>query len=312
MKSKITTIKILAISVLLPGAIFSEQTDFELSQQSLPWLAQESQVVSAGKAGVTGGSRGSAEAATTHPAGLASMDSHHLVFSHAQGFQGQTTEHMAYGLSLGKNRGAAVVVDYLNFGTVPTYTFDPTINPASGTLIRGGDLNPYGLSAALGVGQAFGSFSIGATAKYVSEDLGVVHESGFAGDFGVAWNSRRLNVSVSGLNIGGKIYGQDLPMTVRTGVSSTFRVSADNDLQLGLETMIPLAAASAASTGLGLEFGKAGVAGLRIGYRFGSKEALQGFTLGAGATFGHWQTDFAVEDFGSLGTSYRLALGLKI
>jgi hypothetical protein len=289
--------------LILPMGALAAQTDYGTANVSAPWLKNENSAAAAGMAGVFSGSSSRVDALQINPASLASLSNQQISFMHNIGFQDQATEHLAYGLSLGEGKGAALAVDYLNFGEVETYSVD-----GSGLLSQGSSLKPSAMAVTAGYGHAFGNFSLGLSGKYVSEDLGPVKDSAFSADVGAGWRQGSFQISAAALNVFGQLHGANLPGNFRAGAAYNMKISENQAFTAGFNVAAPFADTEATLVGVGGEFNFAGNYTLRAGYKAGFDQTASGVTAGAGLKISSWTLNYAYDTVGDLGASNRLSL----
>lgn len=297
---------LLVLALLASSSAFSAQSNFGTANVSASWLKNENSAAASAMAGVLNDRQGSVDSLQVNPAGLASISNQQISFMHNIGFQDQATEHLAWGLGLGEGKGAALSIDYLNFGEVDTYSVDAATNQ----LTQGASLKPSAIAVTGGYGQAFGNFSLGLSGKYVSEDLGPIKDSAFSADLGAAWQQGALQISAAALNIAGQLHGSNLPGNLRAGASYNIEVSDSQNLVAGFNISAPFADAGSSLVGLGAEYNFAGNYALRAGYKIGSDQTPAGITAGAGLKISNWNLNYAYDTVGVLGASNRISIAL--
>lgn len=171
----------------------------------------------------------------------------------------------------------------------------------------------YALS--YGVAVPDSGLSLGATAKFIDQNLGGAHASAVASDFGALYRRGSLALGAGMRDSGARpqfaAISDSLPSTVFAGASF-----APGDSLLGaLELDFP--SDNAVSLGLGAEYRRRFIDSLtgavRLGYNSGGRDGggLSGTSLGLGIGYGNLSFDFALVPFGELGSTYRYSLTAK-
>ncbi len=195
--------------------------------------------------------------------------------------------------------------------------------------------DPSPSSMAIGIGYALGvtdRFSVGANAKYVSQDLGaaVVSAAGTteenkvsttAFDFGMLYKTgfRSLNLAMSVRNFSRELRYVDenfeLPLTFNVGLSMNMLDLTDMDpnmhaFRLSVEAERPRDFAEQLKAGG--EYTLRNILSLRAGYTYPTDE--QSLSFGGGVQYGTsvvgFSADYAYTDFGLFGAVHRMGVSL--
>lgn len=216
---------------------------------------------------------------------------------------------LLYGIPGGKRSGLALGVQYEQQGKVPYTTESPEV------------IASYSLGAnysiLLSYARRIGShFILGITPKLVHTQLWEYEDTGWAGDVGVLYQSRRLNIGLSLNNVGEKMTMEDapqadpLPQNLKLGILYKMFAEATTSMNIALDVTKP-AASGNLQYNTGIEYWYHGILALRGGYlKEGGK--VQGFTQGLGLRFGNLQIDFANIPWGELGNAQRVSLSILI
>lgn len=196
-----------------------------------------------------------------------------------------------------------------------------------------GDFTARDMALAAGRGWAYGDFSFGAAAKFVSQRIGGNgggSASAAAADLGALWRPEgsRARFGAALTNLGTKVRfktrSYPLPLLLRAGAAYELR---DTPLLLGAQLDFPND--SGAALRLGAEYRAAENFRLRAGYKTSSEEdrdailgrelggeaggvsSLFGFFAGVGVSMGDFVLDYALAPYGELGSAHRVSLGMK-
>jgi hypothetical protein len=287
------------------GAAFAQDT-YAVGNQAAPWLTLPTSAKAAAMGGASMALDGDVSTLTINPAGLADLDGQQVSLMHDVYVQDTSLEHAAYGLGLGAAGGAAVAVDYMNYGSIQGYAADGT---------QTGTLTPWGMAVAAGYGLGLGPFSAGATLKVVSEALNGDSNSALGCDLGVEWKQGRNSGFSAGAalrNWGTALDQSNLPTTVQVGAG--YRVPAwaeQESLSLALDYSAPTADIDAQALSVGAEYSGNDLWALRAGYQFEGNDGQSGLSLGAGLKYRIATLDYAFVDEGVLGDANEISLGVK-
>lgn len=268
-----------------------------------------------------------ANAVYWNPAGLASLQTHDVTFTHGAYYQSVFYDYAAYAQPISalapdrrdralrsSDMGAVgVSILYLNAGKLSEV--DNTGAPT------GGSFTPQDLAVTAAWGLALNDvFDIGLGGKYVSSRIEETAQTGAfdAGARAHFWfGEMPLTIAAGAQNVGGRLrfvqQSDPLPLTLSLGAAVqpvkgwTIEVDAvaPNDgpayPAVGTEARIPIG-------------GKAEGA-LRLGYNgrtsAGALDGLTGLTLGGGIEFSHIGFDYGWAPYGVLGDAQRLSFSYK-
>lgn len=301
---------ILMASLALAPALFAET--FAAGSQAAPWLKLPNSARSAamGEAVVAVG--GDVNSISVNPAGLASLKGYEASLLHHAYVQDTSIEHLAFGMGMGDMGGAALSVDYLNFGPVDRYTVDPTTN----SLQAAGSFTPSGMAVNAGYGKAIGPISAGINLKMVSQSLdGSSSSSAFGADFGAFWRQdpkEGLALGLAAQNFGSQLDGASLPGNFKLGAAYMLglREGAD-DLLFAADVNAPTADTGASTVSLGAEYAGGSLYAVRGGYKIAGNGGAGGFSAGAGLKYSIAAIDYAFVNQGVLGNSNEVSLTFK-
>src|SRR3984957_15446641 len=141
---KLVKIFLMVIGLAVSGVAFGAQDTYDVGSQTATWLnlPDSPRTAAMGDASVALG--GDVNTLSVNPAGLSDLGGQQLSLMEDADVQNTDFEHIAYGLELGANEGAAVSVDYMDYGSVAEY------EQANGLLVPNGTGQPYGLGVDLG------------------------------------------------------------------------------------------------------------------------------------------------------------------
>jgi hypothetical protein len=303
-------VKTVALATLFAaGPLAAAQENFGAGSQAAPWLklSNNARSTAMGEAGVAVAD--DVNALTLNPAGLSQLKGQEVAFMHHAYILDSSVEHIAYGLNLGGNLGAAVGLDYVNFGAIDKYSF----NTATNQLEKTGSFTPNGYHLDAALGYAFGGLSVGLDAKLISETIFETAASGFAADLGALWKSEGgLSLGAAVQNLGSQLNGSSLPMGVRAGAAYRLGLGDGKDgVTVAGDASVPSADTAASSFGAGLEYSARELYALRAGYKVAGNGGASGFTLGAGLAYSVFRLDYAFSAVGALGNSNQLSVLAK-
>ncbi|OGR76131.1 MAG: hypothetical protein A2X32_02560 [Elusimicrobia bacterium GWC2_64_44] len=246
-----------------------------------------------------------AGAANWNPAKLAGLKGKHLSASYNMLFIDESQGYLGFATQLKDDMGVlGGGMNYLTVGDIERRAGD-TENPDS--LF---DSNNMALAFSYARAEVRPGLALGASLKYISQDLDTQTDKAVAVDLGSTY---QLNDTYTAAfvvqNLGGKVGPDNLPLLIKGGVARSFldgklAAAADVDwlayderfyLDLGAEYLL----------GKGLAF--------RAGYQLGrSQDELGGLTglgAGLGLKFDRFTLDYAYVPFGDLGDTHRMTLG---
>jgi hypothetical protein len=296
------------ISMLLPLGLRAES--YGAGSQAAPWLKLPNAARAAAMGEAAVAVPGDVNSLSVNPAGLAEMQGSQASLLHHAYVQDSSMEHLAFGMKAGEQAGAALGVDYLNFGSVERYDLD-----GSGNLVAKGTFNPSSMALNLGYGRAMGSFAAGLNVKMVSQSLdGSSSSSAFGADLGALWRQGKEGAS-AGLalqNLGSQLDGASLPLNIKVGAAYALALREAADRMLfAVDANVPTADSGASSFCLGAEYAGASLWALRAGYKVAGNGGAGGLSAGAGLSYSVASLDYAFLSQGALGSSNQLSLTLK-
>lgn len=213
---------------------------------------------------------------------------------------------LLYGAPWGEKSGVALGVQYEEQGKISYTTDSPNV------------ITTYSLGANYSIlltyARKIGSHLIlGISPKLIHTQLWEYEDTGWAGDAGILYQSRRINIGVSVNNFGEKLTMEDapqadpLPQNLKLGFLYKIPVGAakTTSMSIALDMTKP-AASDNLEYNAGIEYWYHGILALRGGYL---KEAgeVEGFTQGLGLRFGNLQVDIASIPWGELGDAQRIS-----
>lgn len=292
----------LGLSTGLPAA----QTNNGVANVAAPWLQGSGDARSAALAANTAVPKGLG-ALGDNVAGLGGVQGWQVGLGHTLGLESTSLEHGALAWGNGKS-GVGLGVDYLSFGSVDSYTV------VSNQLVPGSAISPYAATATLGGAHRFGSVSIGAAAKWVSQSLdGSQSASTFAGDLGALWSGKGgISLGLAAQNVGGQLDGANLPGQVKAGAGYQ-KTLGKNALLLAADYVQSLVATdgSANQIDVGGEWLLRETLALRAGYSVAQRGSLSGsagLSAGLGVHVGAFTLSYAYSGLGDLGANQHLSL----
>jgi len=256
-----------------------------------------------------------------NPAGLANLQHVEVTGMDDQYFQGVNYDFAAVAVPLLsfkkdaiQDKNAYGVLGFsiynLSLGNIPTQGTTESASP-TGT-IASQDL-AYALS--YGYSPRGSDLAFGATAKYVTSELGGYNASAFAADAGALYRREAwtLGAGLRNMGPGYGFAGQTDPMPLLFYAGGGYQITKrwlgsveidaprDNDLvfAVGTEYVHPFTDKISGA--------------LRAGYNSGNTDAgsFSGVSLGGGITYGNFSFDYAFIPFGDLGNTSRYSLVVK-
>lgn len=245
-----------------------------------------------------------------NPAGIA-VAPHQLAFAHNEYILDLRQEYASYVHPL--NVGAlGFSVNTFDFGrfdrTIITNTAAPNTPTSFGTSGTFGATS-YAISAGYGRQLFLDGLYLGATVKYIRQDIENFDGSTVAADLGAYWRRKDhpFSAGFSVANLGDKIRMKtkhdELPTTFRLGAAYRFfenRFVATADLEKTFRN-------DEIYYHVGGEYWVAKMLALRVGYN-SVDEAGTGLTAGAGIKVDHFALDYAWADQNELKQTHRISL----
>ncbi len=242
-------------------------------------------------------------------AGLAGREQSEALFAHHAWLQDVSMQYAALSTPIGERVGIGGGFTYVSYGNIEG--FDANDRP-TGTLPA-----VYDYAASVGVGySATDNFRVGGVVKYISQSLGDVRATAFAGDLGAIFTVRKFALAATFSNIGEKLVfiaeGDELPAAARIGVAYT---PPDGPILTTIDIEIPKEGEPVAHYGLEYNFDQKYY--LRGGYAFfptqGERDFGVGLAAGAGLRLKNYLIDYSFSPEQHLNGEaiHRFSLGLK-
>lgn len=284
---------------------------FAAGSAAAPWLKLPNSARSAAMGEAVVAVSNDVNSISVNPAGLARMNGMEASLLHHMYVVDTSIEHAAFGMSVGDQGGAAVGIDFLNFGTVEKYKVD-----SNGQLAADGTLNPSSMAINLGYGKGFGAFAAGLNVKMISQSLdGSSSSSAFGADLGLHWSQSQkdgLAAALAVQNVGSQLDGANLPTNIKAGAAYKLAMAdSTNALLFALDFNSPTADSGASSASLGAEFAGGSLWALRGGYKLAGNGGAGGLSVGGGLSYSIGTLDYAFVNQGVLGNSNEISLSLK-
>lgn len=242
-----------------------------------------------------------------NPARLAALEGGHAVFTHSAYFQDITHDFAAVSFRVG--RGGAIGA---SFNRVSYGVFEKIDNRG---IAIGDSLSPSDRAVGVGAARSFEDWAAGGGLKFISSELVSPAET-VALDLGMTRRFARGSLAISLGNLGkGLQYrraSSPLPAILRMGGNLPL-----GRLSLGLDTW--LSRGGGPGAGVGAEYAARvgggttlfGRAGFNTRAAFSALGGVSGLAFGLGLGLGWAQFDYALADFGDLGLTHRITLGLR-
>ncbi len=251
-------------------------------------LQQQSGARPAGMGNAFAAVSGGVYALGINPAGAHDLDKVEIMFMHAGGFEGISTEKLA---ALMPFPGVGVI------GLQFLYRGQPNIDnnvPGEG-VIEVKDMI-YGLSFA---GPIVAGFSLGVNAKVVSLTLGPVDTAAFSLDLGTQYEPlENLTVGLAARNLGPAVEfnttEDPLPLTAVAGVSYLLTGSGRHELNTALDVSY-LVPEENVSLRVGGEYWFRRMLALRLGYVYSGQGSVKGVSFGVGFRFKAGTVDMVLD-----------------
>ncbi len=315
---KATLIATLFSGIIFLGSVAEAQTVSNASGNS--WLTISPSTRNVGMGGALSALPDAYDEVDINPAAIGLVGQSNFSFSQNFWAQGLTAEHLVYSQRLESGDGLSFGADYLNFGSIPTYTISPSGIAASGTY------SPLGLNIYGGYGLHLAEgFRLGVTAHFIYDNIQqTLPDQTASFDGGLFYQMPGTPMSLSAVisGLGWDLDGSSLPTMFKTGWA--YQINFDrtlgqnafcplNGINLTAEGDWSLITPSDSSFGFGGEYWYMGLIAVRAGYRFAdyaNVSGLTGFSLGAGIRYMDWQLDYAMTTLGDFGTSNQISLSL--
>jgi hypothetical protein len=341
-RAVVTSTWAVGLGALLGGALASApavaQTKTGTAFGDFLLIEPSARVTGMGNAGVTLDT--GLQGAYYNPAAVGQIDRYALMFSHSEWLADINYNYAAAALPVRKLGTLFASVTALNSGDIAVRTVEQPLG--TGELYHVTDI-------AVGVGWGIrlsDRFSAGFLGSYVQEtiwhssastavfNLGTIYRVAENGlhigasicNYGThaGFNGRDLRITYDedpdryGDNgaLPGEVYTENFPVPVlfRVGIGLPYRLNANSDLRVALDTFHP--SDNSESVSFGAEYAYKKLFALRAGYQnLFQKDSEVGLTLGAGLqgnlseTLGY-NLDYAWADHGRLDSTHRLTVGI--
>ncbi len=202
------------------------------------------------------------------------------------------------------------------------YQIPVFVNPGP-VLIGTSPVDTSSLVGAIGIGQTFKGFRVGATAKYAEETSNLLHFAKGAADVGVARDffSRIVTVGLSVQNLGStsddeatQVTGTRVELPLRETLGAAVSTEAGPfDLVATADAMYGRAEEHVRPAG-GVELGWSWLSGYEIAVRAGARDPEPGeeaFTAGAGFTRDRVSIDYALETVAGARVAHRIGIRIR-
>lgn len=238
-----------------------------------------------------------------NPAGLVEVDRMEIGLTHMLYIQSIGYDNVAYAMPVGKYGTLAVSGLALYSGKIEKTTEDG----AGNYMATDESFNTMESAVSVGYGARIAQdWAVGVNLKTISQRIGDVSVSGFAGDAGLKYSvSKDIKAGLAVQNLGPAINGDSLPTVVKAGCHMGMRsmiVAVDTDYAL----------AGGMSYGAGMEYSVMKMLAVRAGYNTrADTNKLTGLHCGFGVNWKGMAFDYAFIPFGDLGSSNVLSIGMK-
>jgi hypothetical protein len=276
-----------------------------------------------------------------NPAGLATLNSYEVIFTHTEWLVGTDFDFGALGLDLGNVGTFGLMIMSFSSGDIPVTTVQ--LPDGTGELF---DVN----NLAIGITYARSltdNFAIGITAKYISEQIWHMSAASVALDVGTLFTTPfwgiQLGASITNFGSPMSLEGRDIkfshdpdpnnignvsvvnaeyemkdypiPLRFQVGLAKQINLSESNRVTIAIDALHPNDNFESVNTGL--EYGFKGLFFLRGGYKsLFLTDSEEGFTAGFGANIRiggsvFLKADYAYADFGRLDNAQRFSLMVR-
>lgn len=254
--------------------------------------------------------------ADLNPAGLGLIGGTYISLSQNFWAQSLSAQHLIFTQATTDGDGFSVGANFMNFGTIGTYSVVGNVLTATGSY------SPIGLNlyAAYGLGLTDG-LRAGLTGHFIYDDIQQNFPDKTAAlDAGLYYQLPKLPFSLSAVltNLGWNIDDATLPVELKTGAAYQVAFGSEKAphlLTLSGEADWFLNDGNYTQLGLGAEYWYKSLIAVRAGYQFsniGDLTGLDGLSLGAGIKYLNWQLDYALITLGELGVANQISLSLKL
>lgn len=246
-----------------------------------------------------------AGAANWNPARLAGVKQKSLTASYNMLFIDESQGYLGYAQPM--KDGDSVMAGGLNYLTVADIEKRAGDTETPDSLF---DSNNMALTFSYARAEVKPGLALGASLKYVSQDLDTQTDKAIAVDLGSTYRLNDVYTAAFVIqNLGGKVGPDNLPLLFKGGVARTF---LDGKLAAGAD-LDWLAYDERFYADLGAEYLLNKSLCFRGGYQLGRAQdelgGLTGFAAGLGLKFDRFALDYAYVPFGDLGDTHRMTLG---
>lgn len=238
-----------------------------------------------------------------NPAGLAEIERMEIGLTHMLYIQSLGYDNVSYAVPMGKYGTLAVSGLALYSGKI-----DKTTEDSAGNYVATNEtFNTMESAISLGYGvKIMQNCAFGVNLKTISQRIGDVSASGFAGDVGAKYSiSNTIKAGLAVQNLGPAIKGDSLPTVVKAGCHTSIRsliVAVDGDYAMAGEM----------SYGIGTEYSIMKMLAIRAGYNTrADTNKLTGLHCGLGFILAGMTFDYAFIPYGDIGSSNVLSVGMK-
>ena len=251
-----------------------------------------------------------------NPAGLSQIKESQISVMHAMWLETIFYDFLAYAqpLKIGVIGGGA---SYLSMAEMDKLDVD-----SGGNLVETGEtFRPYDLAVALSYGMPIGPLMVGASLKYIGQEIDDEKAMAFGVDIGTLWKKGKLALGFSVQNIGSQIKFIDesapLPLNIRLGAAYNLPLPGiHSHLLLALDGNAPID--DDPNAHIGMEYAYKKIKDIQIAARVGLKseaisdlDGFSGFSCGLGFIWGPVGVDYAWVPYGELGSTHRISLIVK-
>jgi len=251
-----------------------------------------------------------------NPAGLSQIKERQVSVMHAMWLETIFYDFLAYAQPL-KIGVIGVGASYLSMEEMDKLDVDSGGNPVE----TGETFRPYDLAVALSYGMPIGPLMVGASLKYIRQEIDDEKAMAFGVDMGALWKRGKLSLGLSIQNIGSQIKFIDesspLPLNIRLGAAYNLPLPGlHSQLLLALDVNAPID--DDPNAHIGMEYAYKKLKGMEIAGRVGFKseaisdlDGFSGLSCGLGFIWGPVGVDYAWVPYGELGSTHRISLIVK-
>jgi hypothetical protein len=255
-----------------------------------------------------------------NPAGLGTLKKVEVTGSHASMFEDLAYDYAAVSVPLlawqkdqrPKNLYGTLAFSVANLSVSKIERRSTTETDSPSDTFGSSDF-AYSLSYGISVPDT--GLSLGATAKYIDQQIDSAKATAFGMDAGALYRTGRAGFAVGLRNAGSESKfnneSDPLPLTIFTGVGYKFNDNWIGSMELDQPRDNSLTAAF--GTEYRHDFGSRLVGAARLGYNSRNTDAggFSGLAFGLGLTYNAFTFDFALVPFGDLGNTYKYSIGAR-